>query len=131
MAPASAPAESKKAHKPNVVIILADDLGYGDLGCYNADSKIPPPNLDRLATEGMRFTDAHSPSAVCSPTRYGLLTGRYAWRTEMKSRVLWAFDRPLIEPDRWTIARMMKGAGYHTACIGKWHLGWAWPTREW
>jgi arylsulfatase A len=115
--------------KPNVVLILADDLGYGDLGCYNADSKIPTPNLDRLAAEGMRFTDAHSPSAVCSPTRYGLLTGRYAWRTEMKSRVLWAFDRPLIEPDRWTIARMMKGAGYHTACIGKWHLGWAWPTR--
>ena len=118
------------ADRPNVVIILADDLGYGDLGCYNADSNIPTPNLDRLATEGMRFTDAHSPSAVCSPTRYGLLTGRYAWRTEMKSRVLWAFDRPLIEPDRWTIARMMKGAGYHTACIGKWHLGWAWPTRE-
>ena len=100
MAPASTPAESEKAPKPNVVIILADDLGYGDLGCYNADSKIPTPNLDRLATEGMRFTDAHSPSAVCSPTRYGLLTGRYAWRTEMKSRVLWAFDRPLIEPDR-------------------------------
>ena len=130
MAPASAPAESEKAPKPNVVIILADDLGYGDLECYNADSKIPTPNLDRLAAEGMRFTDAHSPSAVCSPTRYGLLTGRYAWRTEMKSLVLWAFDRPLIEPDRWTIARMMKGAGYHTACIGKWHLGWAWPTRE-
>ena len=116
--------------RPNVVVILADDLGYGDLGCYNANSKIPTPNLDRLAAAGMRFTDAHSPSAVCSPTRYGLLTGRYAWRTEMKSRVLWAFDRPLIEPDRWTIARMMKGAGYHTACIGKWHLGWAWPTAD-
>jgi len=116
--------------RPNVVMILADDLGYGDLGCYSADSKIPTPNLDQLAAEGMRFTDAHSPSAVCSPTRYGLLTGRYAWRTEMKSRVLWAFDRPLIEPDRWTIARMMQITGYHTACIGKWHLGWSWPTAD-
>src|SRR5215212_6797718 len=76
------------AERPNIVVILADDLGYGDLGCYNGQSKIPTPNLDRLSAQGIRLTDAHSPSAVCSPTRYGLLTGRYCWRTRLKSGVL-------------------------------------------
>jgi arylsulfatase A len=74
---------------PNIVYILADDLGYGDLGCYNKDSKIPTPHLDQLAKEGMRFTDAHSPSSVCTPTRYALLTGRYAWRTRLQTQRPW------------------------------------------
>src|SRR5437763_13482200 len=83
---------------PNVVVILADDLGCGDCGCYNKASKIRTPNLDKFADEGMRFTDAHSPSGVCSPTRYGLLTGRYAFRTRLKQGVLWGYDPALIEP---------------------------------
>jgi arylsulfatase A len=109
--------------RPNIVLILADDLGYGDLGCYNRDSKIPTPRIDRLAAEGMRFTDAHTPSSVCSPTRYGLLTGRYAWRTRMKSGVLNGYSPALVEPGRLTLASLLKQAGYRTACIGKWHLG--------
>ena len=116
--------------KPNIVVILADDMGYGDAGCYNTESKIPTPHLDRLARNGMRFTDAHTPSAVCSPTRYGLLTGRYPWRTEMKQGVLGAWDWPLIETNRLTLASMLKQFGYHTACIGKWHLGWEWQTTD-
>ncbi len=85
--------------RPNIVFLMADDMGYGDLGCYNDRSKIPTPNMDQLAAQGMRFTDAHTPSSVCTPTRYGVLTGRYCWRSRMKSRVLWGFDRPLIV--RW------------------------------
>ncbi len=127
--PLSALARDRNS-SPNIVVILADDMGYGDAGCYNANSRIPTPHLDKLASEGMRFTDAHSPSAVCSPTRYGLLTGRYAWRTELKRGVLWAWDRPLIEEDRLTLASMLKQSGYHTACIGKWHLGWEWKTAD-
>ncbi len=109
--------------RPNIVFILADDMGYGDLRSYNAQSKIPTPNMDALASEGMRFTDAHTPSSVCTPTRYGLLTGRYAWRTRLKSGVLWGYDPLLIEPGRMTIASLLKGHGYATAGIGKWHLG--------
>jgi len=116
--------------RPNIVFILADDMGYGDLACQNPQSKIPTPNLDRLAAEGMRFTDAHSPSAVCSPTRYGVLTGRYAWRTRLKKGVLWCWDKPLIVPDRLTVGKLLKARGYDTACIGKWHLGWNWPTTD-
>jgi arylsulfatase A-like enzyme len=116
--------------RPNVVVILADDLGYGDIGAYNAESRIPTPHVDRMAREGVRFTDAHAPCAVCSPTRYGLLTGRYAWRTELKQRVLWPWDRPLIERNRVTLPGLLKRAGYHTACIGKWHLGWEWATTD-
>lgn len=112
--------------RPNVVYILADDLGWGDLRCYNPDGKIPTPHLDRLAAEGMRFTDAHSPSAVCTPTRYGILTGRYCWRSALKSGVLYGYDQPLIEPGRPTVASLLHRAGYHTACIGKWHLGLPW-----
>ena len=118
------------ALKPNIVIILADDLGIGDLAVYNQDSKIATPNLDALAAAGMRMTDAHSPSSVCTPTRYGLLTGRYAWRTLLKQGVLKPWDKPLIEPDRETLAKMLKQRGYATACIGKWHLGWHWPEED-
>jgi len=115
---------------PNIVFILADDLGCGDLGCYNASSKIDTSNIDRLAREGVRFTDAHSGSAVCSPTRYGLLTGRYAWRTRLKRGVLRPFDPPLIETGRLTLPGMLQCHGYYTACIGKWHLGWDWPRMD-
>lgn len=108
---------------PNIVLILADDLGYGDPGCYNPESKIPTPHLDRLAAEGILFTDAHTPSAVCTPTRYALLTGRYAWRTRLKEGVLWGYSTALLEPDRLTLASLLKKRGYDTAGIGKWHLG--------
>jgi len=117
-------------HLPHIVLILADDLGYGDLSCLNPDSKIQTPNLDQLAREGMVFTDAHTPSSVCTPTRYGLLTGRYAWRTRLKSGVLLGFDRLLIEPDRVTLASLLKSRGYATAAIGKWHLGLGWQSPQ-
>lgn len=119
-----------EAKRPNIVFILADDLGYGDLGCYNKESKIPTPHLDRLANEGMRFTDAHSPDSVCTPTRYALLTGRYAWRTRLQRGVLGPWDKPLIAPDRLTVATLLKQHGYATACIGKWHLGMVWSTKD-
>jgi arylsulfatase A-like enzyme len=109
--------------KPNVVIILADDMGWGDPGCYNPQSKTPTPNIDRLAAQGVRLTDAHSPSGVCTPTRYGLLTGRYAWRTSLKSGVLQGYDPLLVEPGRTTIASLLKQNGYNTGAVGKWHLG--------
>ena len=115
---------------PNFVIILADDLGYGDVSCYNAESKIPTPHLDRLAQEGVRFTDAHSPSAVCTPTRYGLLTGRYPWRSSLKRGVIGTWGAPLIEKDRLTLPAMLRAKGYATAAIGKWHLGMQWPTKD-
>lgn len=109
--------------KPNIVYILADDLGYGDPHCYNPQSKIPTPRIDRLAREGMLFTDAHSPSAVCTPTRYGILTGRYCWRTQLKRGVLQGYDPLLIESGRLTVPALLESQGYMTACIGKWHLG--------
>ncbi len=108
---------------PNVIIILADDMGYGDIGAYNPSSKIPTPNLDQLSKKGMRFTDAHSGSAVCTPTRYGIITGRYCWRSRLKKGVLDGYSPHLIESNRLTIADIMKQSGYLTACIGKWHLG--------
>ena len=120
----------EKKRPPNIVIILADDLGYGDLGCFNKDSKIPTPNLDRLAQQGMRFTDSHTPSSVCSPTRYGLITGRYPFRSPLKKGVVNIFGAPIIEPGRLTMPEMLRRLGYHTACIGKWHLGWNWPTKD-
>lgn len=117
------------AEKPNVVLILADDMGYGDLGCYSSASKIPTPHLDRLATEGVRLTDAHAPSAVCTPTRYAVLTGRYCWRSRLRRGVLGGFSEHLIEDGRPTAASMLQASGYHTACIGKWHLGLDWQKR--
>jgi arylsulfatase A-like enzyme len=119
--------EATKSSKPNIVYILADDLGYGDVGSYNTASKIPTPNMDRLAKEGMRFTDAHTPSAVCTPTRYALLTGRYAWRTRLQRNVLGPFSPPLIAEKQLTVPALLREQGYATGCIGKWHLGWGWP----
>ncbi|MFP4054034.1 MAG: sulfatase family protein [Phycisphaerae bacterium] len=115
--------------KPNIVYIMADDMGYGDPGCYGAE-KIPTPNMDRLASEGMRFTDAHSSSAVCTPSRYSVLTGRYCWRTHLKRGVLGGLSYPLIDPARLTIAGLLKQQGYATAAVGKWHVGLGWQTRE-
>ncbi len=129
-APALCAAQAARSRKPNIVIILADDLGYGDIGCYNEASRIPTPRVDGLARQGVRFTDAHSPSAVCSPTRYGLLTGRYCWRSVLKESVLWPYDAPIIERGRLTLPLMLRQAGYRTGCIGKWHLGWDWPTTD-
>ncbi|MGL4550366.1 MAG: sulfatase-like hydrolase/transferase [Gemmataceae bacterium] len=111
--------------KPNVVVLLADDLGYGDARCYGG--KIPTPNLDALAAAGLRFTDAHSSSGVCSPTRYSLLTGRYHWRTRLQRGIVGVWGAPLIAPDRLTLGGLAQKAGHHAACVGKWHLGWDWP----
>lgn len=108
---------------PNIILILADDMGYGDAGVYNADSKIPTPNIDRIALEGVRLTDAHSPSAVCTPTRYGVLTGRYSWRTKLKSGVLWGYSTNMIDTSRVTVPSMLQEKGYYTGGVGKWHLG--------
>src|SRR5947207_11984821 len=123
-------ASAADSSRPNIVFILADDLGYGDVGCFNRESKIPTPNLDRLASEGMRFTDAHSPSSVCTPTRYALLTGRYCWRSRLKAQVLGPWGTTLIEEGRLTAPALLRQHGYSTACIGKWHLGWDWPTKD-
>lgn len=120
----------KNYEKPNIVFILADDLGYGDVSCLNPDSKIPTPNINRIARTGVTFTDAHSSSAVSTPTRYGLLTGRYSWRSEMKSGVLNGYSEALIPESRKTMAQMLREVGYNTACIGKWHLGWKWNNIE-
>jgi len=109
--------------RPNILLILADDLGYGDIGAYNPESRIPTPNLDRLADEGVRLTDAHSPSSVCTPTRYALLTGRYAWRSRLKRGVLNGRSTALLEPERVTLPGFLQSLGYATAGIGKWHLG--------
>jgi len=123
--------QSRKTLKtPNIVLILADDLGYGDPTCYKTESKIPTPQIDGLAEQGIRFTDAHTPSGVCTPTRYGLLTGRYCWRSRLKQGVLNGYSEPLIETDRLTIASLLKRHGYNTGCIGKWHLGLGWATRD-
>jgi arylsulfatase A-like enzyme len=125
-------AAAADAPRPNIVFILADDMGYGDARCYNAESKVPTPNIDALAAQGMRFTDAHSPSSVCTPTRYAFLTGRYTWRTRLKRGVLWGFDKPLLEDERVTLPEMLRAteSQYATACIGKWHLGWVWTGKD-
>ena len=126
-----APSNSRQTNgKPNIVVILADDLGYGDVRPLNPESKIPTPHFDRLAREGITFTDGHTPSAVCTPTRYGLLCGRYSWRTSMKRGVLNGYSPPLLQPDRQTIGSVLQAAGYTTACIGKWHLGLGWQWRD-
>ncbi len=116
--------------RPNILIIYADDLGYGDVACNNlARGKIKTPHLDALASAGMRFTDAHSSSGVCSPSRYALLTGRYHWRTRLQRGIVGTWGKPLIAADRLTVASLLKQHGYTTACIGKWHLGWDWPIE--
>lgn len=120
----------QKPERPNIIYLLADDMGMGDLGCYNPESKIPTPAMDALAKEGMIFTDAHSGSAVCTPTRYGILTGSYAFRTRLKSGVLWGSSTPLIKKDEATVASLLKKNDYNTACIGKWHLGLGWQTLD-
>ncbi|VGO19634.1 sulfatase family protein [Pontiella sulfatireligans] len=116
--------------KPNIVYILADDMGPGDVVAYNKDCKFPTPNIDRLANEGMKFMDAHSNSSVCTPTRYGILTGRYAWRTFLKSGVEHGHDMHMIDPERETVASLLKKQGYRTACVGKWHLGMDWTSTD-
>ncbi|NJO03769.1 MAG: sulfatase-like hydrolase/transferase [Bacteroidia bacterium] len=118
------------SRKPNIIFILADDLGYGDLKSLNPDSKIPTPNMDKLVKQGIHFSDAHSNSAVCTPTRYGILTGRYAFRTPLKRGVLWGYSPPLIEPGQETVASFLQKQGYHTACVGKWHLGLDWVAKD-
>lgn len=118
------------ASKPNLIYILADDMGVGDLSCFNEDSQIKTTHLDALAAGGMRFGDAHSSSAVCTPSRYSILTGRYCWRSTLKEGVLWGVSGPLVEEGRMTVASLLGANGYKTAMIGKWHLGWNWSTHD-
>lgn len=118
------------ADHPNVVVILADDFGVGDIQSHYPDNKISTPHLDQLVQQGMSFTDAHSSSAVCSPTRYGLLAGRYNWRTRLQEWVIAAYEPPLIAAERPTLPGFLQKQGYNTACIGKWHLGWNWPGPQ-
>lgn len=117
-----------KDEQPNIVIIYADDMGYGDLNCQNPNSKIPTPNLDKLASEGMRFTDAHSSSGICSPSRFALLTGTYHWRRQHD--IVEAFGGPFFRDTDITLPQILKTKGYITACIGKWHLGWDWEFKN-
>src|SRR5207245_1761360 len=119
---ASAAVAAEPPKKPNVVFILADDIGYGDFGCYGA-TKVKTPNLDKLAAAGMRFTDSYAPSAVCTPTRYALMTGQYAWRHPPGSRILSGVAPLCIPKDRVTLPQILKQAGYTTGAVGKWHLG--------
>ena len=115
---------------PNIVLLLADDLGYGDLSALNPSSKIQTPHHDALAKEGMVFTDAHSASSLCTPSRYGVLTGRYCWRTHLKSGVLFGYSRPLIDPGRHTLPSVLKANGWRTWFVGKWHLGLGWHLKD-
>jgi arylsulfatase A len=123
------------AEKPNIIVIYSDDQGFGDASCYNPKAKFKTPHLDQLAAEGVRFTNAHSADTVCTPSRYGLLTGRFCWRTVKKTGVMGAEGECLINDDRLTLAAMLKNNGYHTAMVGKWHLGMDFPgtpkTRDW
>jgi len=120
----------KENELPNIIIIISDDMGQGDVSSFNPDSKIPTPNIDKLAEAGARYTDAHTGASVCTPTRYGIITGRYCWRSPLKGRVLSGYDPCLIPQDRETIASMLKKAGYKTAIIGKWHLGLDWTLKN-
>lgn len=122
--------EKSDQNSPNIIYILADDMGYGDVSFLNKKSKIPTPNLDRIAREGMYFSDAHSGAAVCTPTRYGILTGRYAFRSRLKNGVLVGYDSSLIAPNRFTVGQLLKQVNYQTACIGKWHLGLDWAKQD-
>jgi arylsulfatase A-like enzyme len=126
------PHPAHAAEKPNIIFIMSDDQGYGDAGAYNPESKIPTPGIDRIAREGVLFTDAHSGSAVCTPTRYGLLTGRYAWRSRLQSGVMATGDRrgSLIDSSILTVPELLKQHGYKTALVGKWHLGYHYEFPE-
>ena len=118
----------KEPKQPNIIIIYADDMGYGDLNCQNPNSKIPTPHLDQLASEGMRFTDAHSSSGICSPSRFALLTGTYHWRRQ--HGIVGSFGKPFFKDTDVTLPQLLKTKGYTTACIGKWHLGWNWEFKN-
>lgn len=118
------------AARPNVIVVMADDLGIGDVSPTNADCKIKTPYLQKMANDGLTFLDAHTPSSVCTPTRYGLLTGRYNWRSRLSRGVLSGTSSHLIPADRPTLGHLMREAGYHTAMIGKWHLGWDWHKTD-
>ncbi len=128
--PAAPPVTFVHSNLPNIVLVLADDLGYGDVSCYNPQAKFKTPNVDRLAAQGTRFTDVHTPTSVCTPTRYGILTGRHSWRTRLQRGVLNDYDPPLIAPDRLTLPALLAQHGYRTACVGKWHLGFDWNIAE-
>lgn len=121
---------TEKQKQPNIIFILADDMGYGDVSYFDNNSKLKTENLDRMAQEGVVFTDAHSSSSVSTPTRYGILTGRYNWRSTLKNNVLYGYDKALIPTDRETMASMLRKNGYTTAGIGKWHLGWDWDNID-
>lgn len=122
--------QEKQSNKPNIIYILTDDLGYGDVSANNPQSKTSTPNIDKLASQGIRFTDAHSPSSVCTPTRYNILTGRYCWRSRLPIGVLNGYSASLIEKDRTTVASLLKKNGYNTAVVGKWHLGLDWVEKK-
>ena len=126
---------SHAAEKPNIIVIYTDDQGFGDASCLNPNAKFQTPNLDRLAAEGISFTNAHCSDTVCTPSRYGLLTGRYCWRTTKKTGVMVAEGKCLIEDSRMTLASLLRGQGYETAMVGKWHLGMDFPgdigNRDW
>ncbi|MGC9354773.1 MAG: sulfatase family protein, partial [Mariniphaga sp.] len=116
--------------KPNIVFIFADDMGYGDVSGLNPLARTQTPAIDKLIGEGITFTEAHASASVCTPSRYGLLTGRYAFRSKDAARGIGGFTAPVIEPERETLATVLKNAGYTTACIGKWHLGVGWQTKD-
>ncbi|MBJ6368783.1 sulfatase family protein [Snuella sedimenti] len=122
--------EQEVVTSPNIIYVLADDLGIGDIKAFNPDGKIKTPNIDKLAQGGMKFTDAHTSSSVCTPTRYGILTGRYNWRSKLKSGVLTGTSKALIPNNRATVASFLKKNGYYTGFIGKWHLGWDWAKTQ-
>ncbi|MFN3192708.1 MAG: sulfatase family protein [Aureliella sp.] len=131
IAPTQTVSEAGRASRPNVIIFYTDDQGYGDASCLNPESRFKTPNIDRLASEGISFTDGHCSDSVCTPSRYGLLTGRYAWRTTLKKGVMGAEGKCLISPTTTTIASHLKSAGYATCMVGKWHLGMDFPGTSW
>ncbi|GEO20540.1 sulfatase family protein [Cyclobacterium qasimii] len=122
--------EKLKESLPNILFIYADDLGHGDLGVYNPLSKIPTPNLDQLAMDGIRFSDAYCPVSVCSPSRYALMTGEYPWRSWKKSGVMANYEPSMIDEGKLTLPQMLQNAGYQTVGFGKWHLGTTFPTKD-
>ena len=130
MAASDAITKASGAKRPNIVYILADDMGIDSVSGLNSKCGIETPHLNKLMSEGMTFTDAHSGSAVCTPTRYGVLTGRYSWRSRLKRGIVNLWERPLIHKNRLTVGKMLQQCGYHTACIGKWHLGWHWSDKN-